>query len=252
MKKTSVPIILLAGAFILAGCRHPLEISNLNRYHNRTITALDEPLQMSVHGYAADLHGHRLIEAITRDLLKYNIHAATRPEPNGPDRDVKATISLKTERRGSGWNYWADFPGFLVWFPAWHGYNYHVLYDVDIELRDARTGKRINTLYIPVSLDIQHADRNRTWVGGMSWPTLGLASLVGGLAHMDYDDTITPRVNQYAGPVLADYTAQQIALTLQYYNASPNERLDKLETLRAEEQITPEQYDKQREAIRDL
>lgn len=249
MKLLSVPIILLAGAFILTGCRHPIDVTNLHCYHNRTITALDKPLTMRIRGHAADLHGHRMIDAITRDLLRYNIRAATRPEPNNPG-EVAATISLKTDRRGSGWNYWADFPGFLVWFPAWHGYNYHVLYDIDIDLRDARTGKRINSLYIPVSLNVKHADRNRTWINGMSWPTLGLTSLIGGLSHMEYDETVTPLVNQYAGPVLADYVAQQIALTLQYYNTPLEERLEKLETMRAEQQITQEQYEKQREEIR--
>lgn len=247
MKNLSLLLLLLAAG--MTGCTHPMSVTNLNTYHNKSIVPLDEHLRIGLRANAADLNGHRLIYAIGRDLLKYNAQGTAATEETNTSADVIADISVVSRQKGSGWNYWADFPGFLIWFPAWHGYNYDVMYDIDVTLSDARTGKLIQSIYIPVRLDVKHADIGRTWVDGVAWPTLGLSALIGGLNNMTYDPAVTPLIEQEAAPVLADYVAQQIALNLRYYKASPRDRLEKLNLLKDEKLITEEEYQKKRQAL---
>ena len=249
MKKLSFALTLLVLAAVITGCTYPMNVKNLNNYHNKTVVALDERLRIGIRANAADLNGHRFIHAVGRDLLKYNAQTTTAVDETNNFIDVIANISVVSKQRGSGWNFWADFPGFLIWFPSWHGYNYHVMYDIDVTLNDAKTGQLINAMYIPVRLDVKHADIDRTWVDGVAWPTLGASALIGGLHNMMYDETLTPLVEQEVAPVLADYVAQEIALTLHYYKSLPRDRFEKIKTLLDDKLITPEEYEMKRKAI---
>jgi hypothetical protein len=249
MKKLSFALSLVASMIVISGCTHPMTVTNLNNYHNNTIVPLNERLRIGIRANAADLNGHRLIHAVGRDLLKYNAQSTTAVDETNEFIDVIANISVVSAQRGSGWNYWADFPGFLIWFPTWHGYNYNVMYDIDVTLNDAKTGKLINSMFIPVRLDVKHADISRTWVDGVAWPTLGATALIGGLPHMMYDETVTPLVEQEIAPVLADYVAQQIALTLHYYKSMPRDRFERLQKLLDDKLISKEEYEMKRKAI---
>jgi hypothetical protein len=251
MRNVSPIFILVMMVAIFTGCTHPMAVKNLDAYHNKTIVALDEHLRVGIRANAADLNGHRFIHAVGRDLLKYNAQATTAVDQSNEFIDVIANISIVSTQRGSGWNFWADFPGFLIWFPSWHGYNYDVMYDIDVTLNDAKTGKLINSMYIPVRLDVKHADIDRTWVDGIAWPTIGVSALIGGLHNMTYDETITPLVEQEVAPVLADYVAQQIAYTLHYYKSLPPDRLEKIKKLLDDKLISKEEYEVKRKAIVD-
>jgi len=251
MKQLSSILILLVAAIVISGCTHPMAVTNLNNYHNRTIVSLDERLRIGIRANAADLNGHRFIHAVGRDLLKYNAQSTTAVDETNEFIDVIANISVVSRQRGNGWNFWADFPGFLIWFPSWHGYNYDVMYDIDVTLNDSKTGKLINSMYIPVRLDVKHADISRTWVDGVAWPTIGVSALIGGLHNMTYDETVTPLVEQEVSPVLADYVAQQIALTLHYYKSLPRDRFERLKMLLDDKLISQEEYEMKRKAIVD-
>lgn len=248
MKKARIALSLASLAALFTGCTHPMTVTNLNNYHNKTIVQLDERLRVGIRANAADLNGYRFIHSVGRNLLKYNAQSTTAVDDTGYI-DVIANISLVSKQRGSGWNFWCDFPGFLIWFPAWHGYNYQYMYDIDVTLNDAKTGKLINSFFIPVRLDIKHADISRTWVDGVAWPTLGVTALFGGLHNMTYDETVTPIVAQEVDPVLSDYVAQQIALNLHYYKSAPQDRFEKLKMLLDEKFITPEEYEIKRKAV---
>ena len=239
-------LILLAAAALLAGCTHPLTVKNLSTYKNPSVIALQERLRLGIRPTAPDLQGHRLIHQISRDLLKYNAESSTAVDDDNTYIDVIVDIALVPQYRGSGWNFWVDFPGFLIWAPAWHGYNYEANYDIDVRLNDAKTGKLINSFFVPVRLDLNHADISRTWTTGVGIPTLGLAPLIGGLVTMNYDETVTPLINQRVDPTISDYVAQQIALNLHYYKSAPRDRFEKLEQLKNDGFINDREYTRQR------
>jgi hypothetical protein len=251
MKKQILALTLPILAAVISGCTHPMTVSNLENYHNRTIVGLDERLRIGIRAAAPDLTGHQLIHSISRDLLKYNAQSTTAVDDSNEFIDVIANISVVSKYKGSGWNYLVEFPGFLIWAPSWHGYNYDAMYDIDVTLNDAKTGKLINTIYVPVRLDLQHADISRTWTSGAGWPLLGVPNLIAGLVYIGYDETVTPLIDQQAVPVISDYVAQQIALVLHYYKAAPRDRLEKIETLKDENLINDEEYNQKRKAIID-
>ena len=242
------PTLLIAAA-VLSGCTHPVAVTNLNNYKPSTLIPLEERLSIGIRATAPDLQGHRLTHAIRRDLAKYNADSIMTDSNATAPLDVIADIAVVPEYKGSGWNFWVDFPGFLIWAPAWHGYNYQANYDIDVRLTDAKTGELINTIYVPVRMKVKHADISRTWTTGAGIPTLGTAPLIGGLVTMNYDETVTPLVNQLADPTIADYVAQQIATKLHYYKSSPSDRIEKLEQLTTSGVITEEEYKTRRQAI---
>jgi hypothetical protein len=249
MKKKSVVLTLSLPVFLLiGGCAHPLEVRNLDRYRTNSDISLDHRLNLGISAKAADTEGHRMIHAIGRNLLKYNINSTT-VEKNDDPIDVLANISVRSENRGSGWNFWADFPGFLIWYPALNGYSYNVMYDIDVSLNDATSGDLLNRFFIPVRLDVRHADISRTWVDGTAWPTLGLSALIGGFPHMRYDESISPIIELETVPVLADYVAQQIATDLRFYRSEARERVDLLRKMLEEDLITQDEFDDKRREI---
>jgi hypothetical protein len=248
MSKWIVTLIFSVLAILITGCSHPMTVTNLDQYRKTTNISLDHRLKLGVSAKAADVNGHRLIHDIGRDLLKYNVESTTLAK--GEEAvDVLATISVAAKNRGSGWNFWADFPGFIVWYPTLNGYDYHVMYDIDVSLNDAVSGELINSFFLPVRLKVKHADISRTWVDGVAWPTLGLSALIGGLPHMRYDEDVSPLVELEAAPVLADYVAQQIAIDLRYYWSEPRARLERLKLLLKEGIITQDEFDEKRREI---
>ena len=48
--------------------------------------------------------------------------------------DFIVKLDIPTEYKGSGWNFLINFPGFLIFTPAWNGYVYKVNHTVDILL----------------------------------------------------------------------------------------------------------------------
>ncbi len=68
---------------------------------------------------------------------------------------------------------------------------------------------------------------------------------------MMYDETVTPLVEQNVAPVLADYVAQQIAITLHYYKSLPRDRFERLQKLLDDKLISKEEYEMKRKAIID-
>lgn len=248
MKKRIAVLTLPLLAAIIAGCSHPLTVMNLDQYRNTTDISLDHRLKLGISAKAADVNGHRLIHAIGRNLLKYNVESATLAKDDKAV-DVLANISVAAENRGSGWNFWADFPGFLIWYPTLEGYNYHVMYDISVSLNDAVSGELINTFFLPVRLQVKHADISRTWVDGVAWPTLGLSALIGGFPHMRFDEEIAPLVELETAPILADYVAQQIAIDLRYYWSEPRARLEKIKTLLEEGIISQDEFEEKRREI---
>ena len=206
--------LLLASAAILSGCTHPLAIKNMNMYHNTSLATLQRPLTVGIKSECTEIEGKQLVKMVADALPKYNVRATTSVISGQANLDAIATINVNSTYEGSGWNFLINFPGFLIWAPAWHGYNYEINHDIKVWLTDATSGAKISSFNIPISLDIRHADFNRTWTE-IGWLEVGIIPFVGGLVFINYDDTVTPIAHDKAGPVIADYVAQEIVDNLQ-------------------------------------
>lgn len=270
MKKIEIgtAILFLLLAAFLAGCTHQMAIKNLNSYYSTTSTFSQQPLRLGLKIDSSDFEGKKISKMTAEALNRCNIQVATAFAPDNVD--AVASMHINSDYKGSGWNFLINFPGFLVWAPVWHGYNYTVSHNIRVVLTDAKTGKTVNTVNVPVVLNIRHADISRTWTE-ISWLEFGVIAFVGGVVFIDYDDDVTPKVTEKAGPVIADYIAQEISHALAGIKPSvksavlptasvttaheplvektAQQKLQTLKQLLDNKLVTPEEYEAHRQAI---
>lgn len=195
---------------LVSGCAHPLQVRNLSSYRSVSINPLDKRITVGIVPSTDEIHSRRLIKGIGEALGRHNANVIL-PYPEGSTKkvDAVATISVQPEYKGSGWNFLVNFPGFLVWAPAWNGYVYRVNYNVDVLLTKAADGSKIDSWSIPVNLDVRHAGMNRTWTE-ISWLEVGAIAFIGGLVFTQYDNGVTPLVMDKIELSIGDYIAQEI------------------------------------------
>jgi hypothetical protein len=211
MKRRFIKLATVLGILILAaGCTHSLEVTNLDTYINTQMVSLKKPLTVGIVTTADQTDTFRLVKGIASGLGKYSANVVL-PYTGTTDRkaDIIANIGIKSDYSGSGWNFPINFPGFLIFFPAIHGYVYEANYDIQFGLNKGADNSKIDQWSVPVNLGVRHASINRTWteVGWLEW---GVIPLIGGLAFINYDDKVTPLIVEKIEVPLGDYVAQQI------------------------------------------
>lgn len=225
MKRLSTLLSILL-VISSTGCTHRLEIKNLTDYRATSIGSLSRRISIGVVTDEDDVTVKRLLHDIATELQKYG--DVVMPYTNGGKKvDLVADIRVKPEYRGSGANFLVNFPGFLIWAPAWHGYNYHVNYQIEVSLTDGANSDKIDQFSLPVKLNIRHAEMDRTWTE-VSWFEVGVIALIGGIYSTKYDDDVTPLVAEAAGKTLGEYVSSEIVARI---NASGRFAMAQTDTL---------------------
>ena len=135
--------------------------------------------------------------------------------------DFLVKVKTSSEYKGSKWNFLINWPGFLIWAPAWHGYDYRAIYGFDVDITDTRTGTARPRVSIPIDLDIRHADMNRTWTE-LSWFEWSLIAFIGGIVFTRYDKSVTPLLINAIETHIGDYTSSKIGSTLVVVDQASN------------------------------
>lgn len=210
--------MLTISLFCLTGCSHALEVKNLDYYRPEFY---DSPALNSSVGIVTSPStpaGDRLLTA-TANGLKRNGFRVTYPfflrEDTRKSVDFIVKVTSSSQFKGSGWNFLINWPGFLIWTPAWHGYNYNANFRFDAEIVDTQSGTTENStnVAIPVELDFRHAAMNRTWTE-ISWLEWGVIALIGGFVFIRYDKSVTPKLIDSVGEKIGDYVAGKITGTI--------------------------------------
>ena len=203
-------VAVLTTAILLSGCSHSLKVKNLDSYSNNGMTSMEKKLSIGMITQTGDVHCDKLVKGIGEALGKYSADVLL-PYNNSSSRkvDVIANISVRPEYKGSGWNFLVNFPGFLVFAPAWNGYIYKVDYAVNVLLTNASDNVKIDSFDLPINLNVRHADMNRTWTE-ISWFEVGVIALVSGVIFTQYDDSVSPLVMEKVRMPIGDYIAQEI------------------------------------------
>ena len=265
-------LICIIAIGLCSGCAHPLVVKNLDRYQTGTANSLTRPLTIGI-APQDGLHGptdQKLATAIAGQLGAFKANVVMPYTANAKDVDVVAAIGVDSKFEGSGWNFLINWPGFLIFTPAWHGYVYKVSHDIHVQLNRGTDNEPIDTFTLPVSLDVRHADINRTWTE-CSYFEVGLIALVGGVVFIDYDNKVTPLLAEKVSTPIGTYVAQEIVGRLNKYDgfdgAAPKansskasaasktvtERLAELKALKDSGSLTDEEYQAKRQAlIKDL
>jgi hypothetical protein len=205
--------ILLAGFLpLVSGCAHALVATNMNAYRVAGSTAQSTKKSIGVVPFSGSSNDQVILNGVADNLHRYSGDVVVAYAKGGERKvDVVANVDLHSQYDGSGINFLIDWPGFLIWTPAWNGYVYRIKHDFSVRLEDGKTDATIDTFNIPVELDIHHAAINRTWVseaGG--WIFWSVPAFIGGIVHTQYDPRVTPlEARECAAPV-GDYVAQEI------------------------------------------
>lgn len=225
-------------ALLFGGCTHELTIENLDTYRSFGGSNLEKPLRIGIAADAVEPEHRRLLDGVASALRGYS---ATVTMPYSADHlkevDVVANIEIKTEHNGSGYNFWINFPGFLIFAPAWHGYSYEVKHAVNCTLTKPGGKEAIGQFQLPIALDVRHAAINRTWTE-VSWFEVGIIALVGGVVFMDYDTSVTPLVSDKVESPLGKYVADEIVKRInasgRFARIHPKDELPRLAALKPE------------------
>ena len=134
--------------------------------------------------------------------------------------DVVAEIEVTSNYSGSGWNFLINFPGFLLFAPAWNGYVYNADYNFKFRLLKPGDNSLIEKWDVPVNLNIRHADISRTWTE-VSWFEFGVIAFIGGVCFIQYDDDVTPLVINQTRETLGQYLGSQLVQHIQQAQISP-------------------------------
>jgi hypothetical protein len=206
----SVIIWLCVSMMLMGGCAHPLVITNLESYRAYGASSLEKPLKIGIATDSNEPEQRRLLDGIASALGGFSAQVTMPYAANSQKEvDVIAAIDIETEHKGSGWNFLINWPGFLIWTPAWHGYVYEVKYTIHCTLKKGGSKETIDQFRIPIALDVRHAAINRTWTE-ISWLEVSAIAFVGGLVFINYDESVTPLVSEKVETPLGKYIAQEI------------------------------------------
>jgi hypothetical protein len=217
MKKYTGVIFIVMIASLISGCAHQLEIKNLSSYRSTSLNSLEKQTRVGIIADSNEMEGRRLAKEIAESLQKYNVWTTTSAIIDKESLDYIATITIDSNYKGSGWNFLINWPGFLIFTPAWHGYNYNIEHNVSVLISNAESGAKIDSIFTPIDLDIRHAAINRTWTE-IGWLEVGIIPLIGGVFFIQYDNSVTPIAHEKAIPVISDFIAQEIVEKLKAQN----------------------------------
>jgi len=199
--------------FALAGCAHPLTIKNMSLYKGEFISSQAGDTSIGISSVTSTPEEERLLIA-TANALKKNGFKVSYPFYPTAEKvknvDYVVKVAVSSEYRGSGWNFLINWPGFLVWAPAWHGYNYGAKYHFDVDLSRSGGEESLPRLSVPIDLDIRHAAMNRTWTE-LSWLEFSAIAFVGGILFTRYDHSVTPALVDKVEIKIGDYVASKIS-----------------------------------------
>lgn len=237
--RTLIVLCLAMNCGAMFACTHALQVKNSEMY----ATTLQLGTQTERRPFIAvtPFNGtpdelwffNAIIERLNQDPAIGDLRTDYIPrlgERAGIEPDIVVSIRPLVKYRSSGWNFLVNWPGFLIFTPAWNGYVYHADVMTEFTFRD-RDGTVLDQLEVPVSYSLRHADMDRTIWTGLTWLEVSALALIGGIynANVFDRDVIAPMQVQvkdnYSNYVLAQAQKriQSIAATL---NRRPEQLMD--------------------------
>ena len=129
-----IGLILFSALIMFSGCKHQLGVRNIDDYTIYRNTPLKKNLSIGLVTESDDVYCQIIANGIADSLGKYSTDVMMLNDSSELKKvDVLAEVLITPEYKGSGWNFWINFPGFIVFAPAWNGYVYKVNYNVGIK-----------------------------------------------------------------------------------------------------------------------
>lgn len=208
-------VFIILTVFV-SGCAHPLTVKNIGMYKPEFVNSQNLGHKIGLVSSTESPVDERLLMTTANALKRDGFNVICPFYSNGNNHsevDYIVDLNLSSEFKGSGANFWINWPGFLIWTPAWHGYKYGADFDVMANIVNTDSGNEVCSLDFPIDLDIRHAAMNRTWTE-ISWIEWSAIAFVGGLMFMKYDETVTPLLMDKYEHRLGEYISSKIAKSI--------------------------------------
>lgn len=212
-------LVAVLAVIVACGCAHQLTVRNMQDYRASGIVNLPAATTVGVIEDGGDKNTSLLVDGVASEMQRNGAKVVYPCAANGQPADVVAQITVKPVFKGSGANFFINFPGFLVWAPAWNGYVYKANFDIHVNLvKGSDRSVVLNSFDVPVNLDIRHAAIDRTWTE-VSWFEVGAIALVGGIVFMQYDSDVTPLLMREIERPIGEYVAKKILTNVASLNS---------------------------------
>ncbi len=207
--------LLLFFVLLATGCSHQLRVKNHGAY-TASMPYLQNNLKIGIidDGTIDD----RLMDNIVLEMSllgKIEVEYPYAPDDNNPV-DYIMEIGITKKPAGSWTNFLISFPGYIIWTPAWHGYNYSLEIVTDIKLIDFETKKTKFTKTIPTKYKCTHSEFDRTWIE-LGWFEYGVLPFLGGFYFMQYDEDITDEFISEFRTSYSRYIARRVGALVSNY-----------------------------------
>lgn len=185
-KERLLAILLLAP--MASACSHALAIKNLDVYATPVrMSSSDHTPKVAVLPFKGQhdslFYFNSIVQSLSADPGIGELttdYVARRNAPPSSRPDLILSISPHVEYRSSGWNFLINWPGFVIFTPAWNGYVYHADVVTDVAIHDGQ-GQLLTEATVPVSYSIRHAEMDRTIFTGLTWLEVSGLAFVGGI-----------------------------------------------------------------------
>lgn len=203
-------------AILLLSCSHELTVLNLDIYAAPVrLASGDEKFTVAVLPYSGRPDGmfyfNALVERIHNSPAVSELRTDYLPGKGGRFEPVLIlSIIPQVKYRSSGWNFLINWPGFLIFTPAWNGYVYHADILTQVVIHD-RTGRPLSESEIPISYSIRQAEMDRTIFTGLTWLEVSLLAFGGGIYNaFTFDDDIIGGLQVHVKDNYVNFVSNQV------------------------------------------
>lgn len=211
-------LLIISAAFIISfsiGCSHKLTLTNENDYYFST-PYFDDPVSVGVVSPSSSLSEVFLNEVVDNMRIMGDIKVVYpyTYSKNNPV-DYLVDFSVIPTYDGDGNNFIVSFPGFLIFAPWWHGYNYGMDLTTKVTITDYKANETILSDSYQTTYKCVHSQFDRTWTQGADWfLTWGVSSLIGGIYFTTYDEDITNEFTRSVSQPYGKYISRKIGTSI--------------------------------------
>ena len=205
--------MICVGVLLLCGCYHTLELVNIDYYSvGKTNWAPKKFGRIFIDAQTSTVSSKRFegefvkaLEARTEGQVRNDSFLVKK---NADDLTLSFTVREVLDGKMS--NFAISWPGYIIFTPAWYGYGYVAQYKVNVEIYVGDSPAPVQSLFIPINLEMRHADFGRTWAAtGFGWIS-NLFPLINGFYCTTYDTDITNDFYRQAFGRIAEYAADEV------------------------------------------
>jgi hypothetical protein len=173
---------VLGGTALLA-CTHALQVKNFGAYLTPvSFPKVERKVKLGVRPFAGASDDLFFFNTVVQSLRNYPGVARLTTDVRARDasQDLIVEVKPSARYRSSIVNLLINFPGYLIFTPAWNGYVYRAEIVTEIKVTDGN-GALLQQVLVPVSYNLRHADFDRTILTGLTWAEAGMLALGGGI-----------------------------------------------------------------------